>query len=276
MAEKRKGTALITGATSSVGAAYADRLARRGYDLVLVGRSRERLEKLAGRIEWETEALVGVIPANLADPLDLRRVENAFGLDTSITLLVNNAGMGLFSPALDSDIDEMQDMITLNVTAVMRLTCAAAIHFVDRGCGAIINISSAVAIAPEFLNGVYGGTKAFVLALSQALYQELTGTGVRVQVVLPNENFAARASPGSSVDPSVEPPVMSSDDLVDAALAGFDLGEFATIPSLPDVRDWETFESARMAFRPSLSLGRPASRYLTRIADTASAWGTPY
>jgi len=275
MAEDRKGTALITGASSSVGAAYADRLARRGYDLVLVGRSRERLEKLAARIEWETEALVGVLPADLADPVDLRRVENAFGLDTSITLLVNNAGMGLYAPALDSDIDEMQDMITLNVTAVMRLTCAAATHFVDRGGGAIINISSAVAIAPELLNGVYGGTKAFVLALSQALCQELTGTGVRVQVVLPSENLATRAT-DVPTDQSREPTVMSSDDLVDAALAGFDLGEFATIPSLPDVRDWETFESARLAFRQSLSLGRPASRYLTRIADTASAWGTPY
>jgi short-subunit dehydrogenase len=184
--------------------------------------------------------------------------------------------MGLYAPSLDSNIDEMQDMITLNVTAVMRLTYAAATHFVDRGGGAIINISSAVAIAPESLNGVYGGTKAFVLALSQALFQELTGTGVRVQVVLPAETFALRARVDSSADQSQEPAVMSSDDLVDAAMAGFDLGEFATIPSLPDVRAWETFESARLAFRPSLSLARPASRYLSRIADTASAWGTPY
>jgi short-subunit dehydrogenase len=264
MTNQSKGTALITGASSGIGAVYADRLARRGYDLILVARNRERLEKLAARIEWETEAMVGVLVADLADPLDLRRVENAFGLDTSISLLLNNAGMGVYAPTLDSDLEKMQEMITLNVTALTRLTYAAATHFVDRGAGVIINISSAFAIAPELLNGVYGGTKAFVLALSQALLQELSGSGVRVQVVLPGEVATEFWSNiGRSVDELPERIVMSSDDLVDAALAGFDLGEFATIPSLPDIREWEAFESARVAFRSNLSLARPASRYIS-------------
>jgi uncharacterized protein len=276
MTTESKGTALITGASAGIGAVYADRLARRGYDLILVARNRERLERLAARIEWETEAMVGVLPADLSDPGDLHRVEDAFALDSSITLLVNNAGMGLFASTLDSDIQKMQEMITLNVTALTRLTYAAASQFVDRGAGAIINISSAVAIAPELLNGVYGGTKAFVLAFSQALHRELADTGVRVQVVLPGAvatGFWSNA--GKSVDELPEQLVMSSEDLVDAALAGFDLGEFATIPSLPDAREWDNFESARLAFRPNLSLARPASRYISTSSSDAWNWRAP-
>lgn len=276
MTNERKGTALITGASSGIGAVYADRLARRGYDLILVARNREKLERLAARIEWETEAMVGVLAADLSDPVDLRRVEDAFGLDSSITMLVNNAGMGLYAPTLDSDLQKMQEMITLNVTALTRLTYAAASQFVDRGAGAIINISSAVAIAPELLNGVYGGTKAFVLAFSQGLHQELANTGVRVQVVLPGAVATAFwSNAGKSVDELPQQIVMSSEDLVDAALAGFDLGEFATIPSLPDARDWDNFESARLAFRPNLSLARPASRYISNSSADAWTWRAP-
>src|SRR5690349_6796674 len=122
MSVANKGTALITGASSRIGAVYADRLARRGYGLILVARNRERLERLAGRIEWGTGAMAGVLPADLSNPTELRRVEEAFRLDTSITMLVNNAGIGLSAPTLDVDIDAMQEMITLNVTALTRLT----------------------------------------------------------------------------------------------------------------------------------------------------------
>src|SRR5688572_44859 len=181
----RKGTALITGASSGIGALYADRFARRGYDVVLVARNRARLEEVADRIETATDAMAGVLVADLNDTLDLQRVETAFCLDSSINVLVNNAGLGFVAPTLDADIDAMTRMIGLNITALTRLSHAAATAFVDRGAGTIINIGSAVALAPEILNGVYGGTKAYVLAFSQALQQELANTSIRVQVVMP-------------------------------------------------------------------------------------------
>jgi uncharacterized protein len=267
---KSKGTALITGASSGIGAVYADRLARRGYDIILVARNRERLDELAARIESDTKALVGVLAADLTDEIDLRRVERSFGLDSSINLLVNNAGIGLIAPILDSNIDTMQRMIALNVTALTRLSYAAATEFVDRREGTIINIASGVAIVPEVLNGVYGASKSYVLGLSQALRQELEGTGVRMQVVMPGAvatDFWELA--GKPVEDLPGDIVMSAEDVVDAALAGLDLGEFATIPSLPNIEEWNAFEAARVAFRSKISATQPARRYVRECAAVA-------
>jgi short-subunit dehydrogenase len=180
-----KGTALITGASSGIGAIYADRLARRGYDLILVARNRSRLVALAQRLRNETGRSVETIAADLNDKAQLARIETTLRTNPSITLLVNDAGVGATAPLLDSDVEKMDEMIRLNVGALTRLTYAAAPGFVARGGGTIVNMASAVAISPERLNGVYGGSKAFVLALSQSLSHELAGKGVRVQAVLP-------------------------------------------------------------------------------------------
>lgn len=153
------GTALITGASSGIGALYADRLARRGYDLILVARSQERLQELADRLSKDTGRYVGVMSADLGEKSDLLRVEQTLREDERITLLVNNAGVGATMPLLASDVDTMTRMIELNVTALTRLSYAAAPGFVARQKGAIINIASIVGIAPEILNGVYGGTR---------------------------------------------------------------------------------------------------------------------
>lgn len=260
---ENEGIALITGASSGIGAIYADRLARRGYDLLLVARNRERLDQLATRIVAETKRSVETIVADLGDAADLSRVEERLRADTGIVMLVNNAGVGATSPLLDSDVDNMERMIALNVNALMRLTYAAAPGFVARGAGAIVNIASIVAVAPELLNGVYGATKAFVLAFSQSLRHELGEKGIRVQVVLPGATATKFwADAGLPVEALPAQIVMSADDLVDAALAGFDLGEFATVPALPEVADWDAFEAAREALRPNLSLSQPAQRYL--------------
>jgi short-subunit dehydrogenase len=260
------GTAFITGASAGIGALYADRLARRGYDLVLVARNRERLDALARRITDETHRSVEVVAADLNDKADLARVEANLRADSSITMLVNNAGVGATAPLLSADVDKMDDLIGLNVTALMRLTYAAAPGFVARGGGAIINIASIVAVAPEMLNGVYGGAKAFVLAFSQSLKHELAAKGVRVQVVLPGatatEFWGIAGMPVEHLPAQI---VMSGEDLVDAALAGFDLGEFVTLPSLPDVAEWNNFEAARQLLRPKLSLTKPAPRYGTSL-----------
>ncbi len=180
-----KGIAPITGASSGIGAAYADRLAKRGHDLILVARNMDRLASLARRLTSDTGRKVETVQADLTSPADLRRVEDILRTNAAISLLVNNAGFGATKPLLASDVDKMEDMIRLNVTAPTRLTYAAVPGFVSRGRGTVINISSIVAIAPERLNGVYGGTKAFVLALNHSLVHELADKGNRAQAVLP-------------------------------------------------------------------------------------------
>ena len=260
--QERKGFALITGASSGIGAVYADRLARRGYDLILVARDRQRLEDVAARVRRDTGVDVDVLAADLTSRADLALVEQRLRDDDRITMLVNNAGVGATAPLIDSDVDEMSRMISLNVDVLTRLAYAAVPSFVARGAGTIVNVSSIVAIGPEVLNGVYGGTKAFVLAFSQSLRHELAGTGVRVQVVLPGAtatDFWEVA--GQPVENLPKEIVMSAGDMVDAALTGLDHAEFATIPALPDVGQWEAYEGARQAMLPNLSHAAPASRY---------------
>lgn len=262
MSHVHQGTALITGASSGIGAIYADRLARRGYDLILVARNRERLDALAGRITQDTRRMVEVIVADLNERTGLREVEQTLRHDASITLLVNNAGVGTHTPLLDSNIDDMERMIELNVTALTRLTYAAVPGFVARARGAIINISSIVSLAPEVLNGVYGGSKAFVHAFSHSLQHELADKGVRVQAVLPGATATDFwATGGLPLEHLPSGIVMSADHLVDAALVGFDRGELITIPSLHALDEWERYESARRALAPQLSTNTPAARY---------------
>ena len=257
-----KGTALITGASSGIGAIYADRLARRGFDLILVARNRERLNDLANRLADETGRAIEVVPADLRKREDLKRIETLLQSDASITVLINNAGVGATAPLLASDVDKMEEMITLNVSALMRLTYAAAPGFVARGTGTIINIASIVGVAPELLNGVYGGTKAFVLAFTLSLQKELADNNIRIQAVLPGAtatDFWGIA--GTPLDHVPSEIVMQAEDMVDAALAGLDQGEVITIPALPDAGDWAAYEAARQKLMPNLSRSAPAARY---------------
>jgi short-subunit dehydrogenase len=259
---KTKGPALITGASAGIGAIYADRLAKRGYDLILVARNQSRLAALAKRLKTETGRSVETIAADLNDKADLARIETTLRTNASIALLVNNAGVGAAAPLLSSDVEKMDEMIRLNVGALTRLTYAAVPGFVARGGGIIVNIASIVAISPETLNGVYGGSKAFVLALSQSLQHELAQKGVRVQAVLPGatatEFWDIAGLPVSNLRAGT---VMSAEDLVDAALAGLDQGEIVTIPSLPDKAEWDGYEAARRAMSARLSSTAPARRY---------------
>ncbi len=262
MAISEKGTALVTGASSGIGAIYADRMARRGYNLILVARNRGRLDGLAKRLSDETGRVVEVVTADLTDKTDVARIEALLRTDASITALVNNAGVGATAPLLDADVEKMDDMIALNVRALTRLTYAAIPGFVARGGGAIINIASIVAIGPEVLNGVYGGSKAFVLAFSQSLHHELKDRNIRVQAVLPGAtatDFWGIA--GMPVEYLPSEIVMPAEDMVDAALTGFDQGELVTIPSLPDAADWAAYEGARQKLLPNLSHSTPAARY---------------
>jgi short-subunit dehydrogenase len=262
MTTEHKGTALVTGASSGIGAIYAHRLAQRGYDLILVARNADRLSALATRLTKETGRTVETIAADLNDKSDLARIETVLKTDASITLLVNNAGVGGTAPLLQADADKMQAMIDLNVSALTRLTYAVVPAFVARGGGSIINIASIVAIGPEILNGVYGGSKAYVLAFSQSLKHELASKNIKIQVVLPGatatEFWGIAGTPVEHLPTEI---VMTAENLVDAALAGLDLGEFVTIPALADNAQWDAYEAARQAMMPNLSKTLPAPRY---------------
>ncbi|WP_416065921.1 SDR family NAD(P)-dependent oxidoreductase [Rhizobium sp. ZK1] len=262
MTQSSKGTALITGASSGIGAIYAHRLARRGYDLLLVARSQDALTKVAGEITRRTGRRVTTLRADLGAREDLLKIEGVLRSDPSITMLVNNAGVGAVQPLLVSDVEDMERMIRINVTALTRLVYAAAPSFVARERGTIINVASALALAPEILNGVYGATKAFVLALTFSLHKELAEKNIRVQAVLPGavETPFWEAS-GGSLEHLPESIVMKADDAVDAALAGLDMGELVTLPSVPDVDDWNAYEAARQKLMPNLSRNIPAPRY---------------
>jgi uncharacterized protein len=262
-----KGTALITGASAGIGAIYADRLAKRGYDLILVARNQDRLAALAKRLKNETGRSVETIAADLNDKADLARIEATLRSNAGITLLVNNAGVGAAAPLLNSDVEKMDEMIRLNVGALTRLTYAVVPSFVTRGGGTIVNISSIAAISPETLNGVYGGSKAFVLAFSQSLQHELASKGIRIQAVLPGatatEFWDIAGLPVHNLPKGI---VMSADDMVDASLAGLDQGEVVTIPSLPDQAEWDSYEAARRAMSGKISNSVPASRYKVSAA----------
>ncbi|OZI26851.1 SDR family oxidoreductase [Bordetella genomosp. 9] len=258
----RQRTALVTGASSGIGAIYADRLARRGYDLILAARGEQRLRELADRLQAAHGRKAAVLVADLGQRDGQRRVEALLRDDASIDVLVNNAGFGLVAPFLQADLDRMEAMIDLNVTALTRLAHAAAAAFLARGKGDVINISSIAAINTDVLNGVYSGTKAYVLALSQAMQYELRDKGVRVQAVLPGPT-ATEFWGVAGMDHAKLPEgwVMSAEDMVDASLAGLDQGEAVTIPSLQDGEDWLRYDAQRQELAQRLAVGKPGPRY---------------
>ncbi|HVR25903.1 MAG TPA: SDR family oxidoreductase [Candidatus Polarisedimenticolia bacterium] len=257
-----KGTVLITGASRGIGAVYADRLAKRGYDLILVARSQAPLKTLSTRLRSVTGRSINALAADLNDKADLAKVEATLRDDQSITMLVNNAGTASLAPLLEADVEKMDAMIGLNVTSLTRLTYAVAPRFVARGTGTIINIASVVGISPETLNGVYGATKAYVLAFSYSLQHELADKGIRIQAVLPGATetdlWEIAGLPWQKLPASI---VMSAENMVDAALVGLDQGELVTIPGLQDGEEWTGFEDARRALSQRFGHSTPAPRY---------------
>jgi short-subunit dehydrogenase len=262
MSNNHRGTALITGASSGIGATYADRLARRGYDLILVARDESRLQALAERLRAATGVKIDVLKANLVDKAELAAVEQRLRDDQSITLLVNNAGMAAEGGLLGGDVEVLDRMIQLNTLAPTRLAHALAPGLVARGKGGIINIASVLALTPEMFGGTYSGTKAFLLNFSLALHRELAPHGAWSQAVLPGATATEIWDrSGTGIENIPDEILMSVDEMVDAALAGLDMGELVTIPALPDVAEWDSFNQARQAMAPRLSLKHAAARY---------------
>lgn len=251
---------LITGASSGIGAVYAERFARRGHDLVLVARDKARLDALAARLQQETGVSVDVLAADLTQSDDVARVEARLREDKQIGILVNNAGIAQTGRLADQSPASIERLIALNVTAVTRLASAVAPRFVQAGEGAIVNISSVVGLAPEFAMSVYGATKAFVLFLSQGLQVELAPAGVYVQAVLPAGTYTeiwARAG----IDIAHSTQFMDAGELVDAALVGFDRREPVTIPPLRNAVRWDALDASRQALMADINQAEAAARY---------------
>jgi short-subunit dehydrogenase len=256
-----KGVALITGASTGIGAIYADRLAKRGYDLILVARNAQRLNVAAERLRAEAGVQVTTLPADLNDKADRATVEAVLREDPSITMLVNNAGVGSVASILQADVDQMEAMIDLNITALTRLTYAVVPAFVARGRGAIINISSAVAIAVENLNGVYSASKSYVLSFGHSLQKDLAEKGVRIQTVLPAATATEFWDVAGYAPQKTSETTMRAEDLVDAALAGFDTGELVTIPALHETTAWTRWEQERREMAAKFRNPKPAPHY---------------
>ncbi|PDO88317.1 SDR family NAD(P)-dependent oxidoreductase [Kosakonia pseudosacchari] len=255
-------TALITGASSGIGAIYADRLAARGYDLLLVARRGDRLHALADDLQQRHGVKISTLVADLSKAEGIQLVETVLRDDTTINLLVNNAGAANLAPVLSSNADQHEAINTLNTTALMRLTLAVLPRFVENNQGTIINIASVVAFHARAGSAVYSATKAWVLNFTRGLQEEFAGSNIRIQAVLP----AATATEiwghsGITLDALPEGSVMTSEDLVDAALAGLDQGELITVPPVEDLQLWDNWEAARLALFSASRNGKPASRY---------------
>ena len=255
-----KPTVLITGASTGIGATYADRFARRGHDLVLVARDKARLDALAARLRDEAKVAVDVLQADLTHPEELGVVEARLRGDPRIGILVNNAGARIGKTFVDQATDDIGRLVALNAVAVVRLASAVAPRLAEAGEGAIINISSVVGLVPEFGSTVYGATKAFVTFLSQGLSLELGPKGVYVQAVLPAAT-QTEIWQRAGRDAASLPPMMQVSELVDAAMVGFDRREPVTIPPLPDAGQWDAYQAARKAMIPGFAEIHAAARY---------------
>jgi short-subunit dehydrogenase len=257
-----KKTAVVTGASSGIGAVYADRLAARGYDLVLVARRADRLEALSSKLSKVHGVKVQVLVADLEKDADVAKVESVLANDSSVRVLINNAGLARLQALAQTPVSDSLTQVSLNITALTRLTHAALPSFLARNEGAIINIASVLAVHSTPLSSVYSGTKAYVLAFSRGLQSELANTGVKVQVVLPastaTEIWDLSGVPLSALQQDT---VMTTENLVDAALAGFDKGEAITWPSVADETLWEKYDTARAALFGATQTSKPAPRY---------------
>jgi short-subunit dehydrogenase len=259
-------TVFITGASTGIGATYAERFARRGHDLVLAARDKARLDTLAQRLRADHGVAVEVLQADLTESADLAALETRLRDDARIGVLINNAGMAQSGGFVQQSSDAIERLITLNVTALTRLACAVAPRFAQAGSGAIVNIGSVVGFAPEFGMSVYGATKAFVLFLSQGLHLELSPKGVYVQAVLPAGTYT-EIWDRAGIDISAYPPMMKVDELVDAALVGFDRRELVTIPPLQNAAHWNALDTARQVLLSDINQAQAAERYKSASAN---------
>jgi len=260
--------AFVTGASSGIGAAFAERLAHDGYDLIIVARRRNRLDALAEQLQARHPMSVEVMVADLSQTSELRTVEKRLAEDSALELLVNNAGFGGYMPFVELDPHRAEELINLQVLAVTRLTRAALPGMVARGRGAVINVSSRLAFSGSMgssqlpKRATYAGTKAFINTFTQLLQSELEGTGVQVQALCPGV-VQTEFHEQVGIDPNRYPAaiVMKPEDVVKSSLAGLKLGEVICVPALEDTGLLTQIQENEKRFFELTRSGSIAERY---------------
>jgi hypothetical protein len=237
--------AIVTGASTGLGAAYAEELAQRGCSLVLVARSAERLQALGERLQKQYGVGAVAQPADLTKRGDQKKIEELLSTDTAVDLLVNNAGFGTLGRFTNLDLGREMEEIELNVVAMVRLAHAAARAMTARGRGAIINVASLAAFSPAPYNATYGATKAYIKSFTESLSEELRGTGVRTQVLCPgftHTEFQERAGLDTTRIPELA--WMTAEAVVGRSLDALDRG---TVVCVPGASNWLVAGLARHA-----------------------------
>lgn len=257
-------TAVITGASSGIGKIYADRLAGRGYDLILIARGREKLEAVAEDLRSRHGCRVDAMVADLVDPAELDAVARSIAGKEDITLLINNAGSLAGGPLASADWADLEALTRLNILAHSRLALAVLPRFKASDRGTIVNIGSAAAFYTSPTTAFYAATKAFVLVFTRGLQAEFAHTGVMIQLVAPPATESGIWEASGFPSPAT---VMSTEACVDAALRGLEFGEAITVPSLDDLELLAQNEQAGSELlRSAQSTGRAAERYALQAA----------
>ena len=270
MAGRRR--ALVTGASAGIGAAFAQRLAREGYDLVLVARRRNRLEALRQQIAHGSGVSVEVLVADLAHPRDLHAVAERVAGDTALEMLVNNAGFGIDRRFQKTDIALLEAMIGVHVVAVTRLTHAALPALLARDRGSIVNVASVAAFLadPGSIWNTYAATKAFVITLTVGLLEDVRGTGVRVQALCPGWTRTEILDRAGRPWDVPEEYTMQPEQVVEASLEGLRLGELVCCPSLHDATLLTHYNEIKdTIYGRANTTGQLAARYGCQAGETA-------
>lgn len=253
--------AVITGASTGLGAAYAEELAHRGCAVILVARNADRLRALAERLKKQYGVNAVAEPADLTDRSGQAKIEALFAADSTIDLLVNNAGFGTLGPFAKLNLDHEMDEIELNVVAMVRLAHAAVQAMVSRRHGAIINVASLAAFQPAPYNATYGATKAYIKSFTESLSEELRDTGVRTQVLCPGftrTEFQERAGLNTTRIPEFA--WMTAEAVIKKSLDALDRG---TVVCVPGTSNWLMAGIARHA--PESLLRRAAGASFKRV-----------
>lgn len=260
---KNIGTAVVTGASSGLGEVFAERLAKRGYNLKLVARRKDRLDVIAEKLQSKYGIKVTNLVADLGAEADLQKVVDDLAADQSITLLINNAGTSTLAKSTATSVAKQKNMVDVNVTALMLLANAVLPHFIEKNEGILINIASVLGFYTLPLSSVYSGTKGFVVQYTRGLQEELKGTNVQVQLVNPattaTEIWEVGGVPLSALNAAT---IMTTEDCVDAILTGMDQGELTTHPSINDQELIDAYEQARIKLFQGSQTGKVAERYI--------------
>jgi uncharacterized protein len=263
--DSERPVAVVTGASSGIGAALAERLARDGRDLVIVARRKQRLEALARRLESETGVSVEVMVVDLSVPEQVLTVEQRIANEPRLDLLVNNAGFGAYGPFAELNPHFMDDLIRVHCRAPVHLVHAALPGMITRGRGAVVNVASLLALSGPLhtrMSGkaTYAATKAFLLTFTQALAVELEGTGVQAMAVLPGMVETEFYNWRRGVEPTPET-MMSPADVAQAVVVALELKEVICVPGLEITTLFEALRDVQKSTLFGGTSGKLAERY---------------